>query len=292
VIEHELAGRLPGRKRLRRATPAVRYELPAQEDLAKALRRLFRRYARALDAASTFDASRSAGSAGLVQLIAQSHLRSKLKVVSATLAQLARAAEDPSNADLGAWLDTDAYSTWLDQKAAGTQKFADSLPAVQPSRMLKVVPSVFGGVAAVWVVINGLAQTSIVGSTATLEGLAAYLAAVAIVAIVVYRASFLAKRRLFLETAEIDRDAPPENVYQAEDSLFHALRRKKARETLLDLWLEGLPVAAVGFFLFVDPFRWTHGITFWSQILPAVVAAIVLILWSPHAGRSARRRWR
>ena len=65
------------------------------------------------------------------------------------------------------------------------------------------------------------------------------------------------------------------------------LRRHNGGEARLDLWLEGVPIVAIGLFLFVDPFRWTKGVTFWTQIVPASLAAIAFLVWATTlSGRS------
>jgi len=116
----------------------------------------------------------------------------------------------------------------------------------------------------------------------------AYAIGLAILAIVLWRGSFLAKREIFLENVVDDDGSCPPTAYSAEDELFTVLRRKKPLETLLDMMLESVPIAVFAFLLWVDPLRWTKGVTFWTQIAPVMVAALYLCWWLWQARASAR----
>jgi hypothetical protein len=243
-----------------------------------------RLYVAALESASKAGWRRKLSNRAVVELLVSLHARARLRALRASYTQIAVAVDERPE---------DPERAWLERAATECQTFVDTLPRIAlPS--LKWSSLVAVGAAA-WAYLAGLAKSSTWGG---LSVLIAYVAIsggiVLIVCWVCVHSSFLDKREVMLgwhwnDPVEHGVGPParrsPADVYAAEESLFGLLRRHNGAEVRLDLWLEGVPIAAIGFFLFVDPFRWTKGVTFWSQIVPAGVAVIALLAWTATLSR-------
>jgi hypothetical protein len=265
---------------------AFAYPPPDLQRLAASHRQLMSLYAAALEASSKPGWRRSLSNRAIVELLVSLHARAKLRALSADYTQIAAALDERSK---------HAEKAWLERAASECKALVDTLPRI-PVPSLKWSSFVAVG-AAVWAYVGGLAKTSTWGgSSAVIAYLATYCGLLLIIGWVCVRSSFLDKREVMLgwhwhdpveRSGSHRARTSPADVYAGEETLFGLLRRHNGGEPRLDLWLEGFPIVAIGLFLFVDPFRWTKGVTFWTQIVPASLAAIALLVWaSTLSGRT------